>query len=251
MKLPFSFGQKKIIVEYFLAVLLRDETVSVVVLGETNTKLRIVTQQTMHLITPLEQIDIEELLDTLDKAITKVESELPADASLHKTVFGLKETWVEDAHIKKEYLVMLKKISDELELKPIGFLVFSEAISHLLQQEEGAPVSAILVEIGKQSTTVALIRGGKITETHNAPNEHYITHTIETLLTGITEVEILPSRILLFASEESTKISHTLLSHTWNKDLPFLHVPQVSVLPAGFDIKAVLVGTASQLEIGR
>lgn len=247
MKLPFSFGQKKVTIEYFLALLLRDETVSVVVLGETNGKLHIVTQQTKELTTPLEQIDTELLLDTLDKAITKVESALPEGSSLHKTVFGVKETWVEDAHIKKEYLTMLKKISDELELKPIGFLVFSEAISHLLQEEEGAPVSAILVEMGKLTTTVALIRGGKVTETHSAPNEHHAAHTIEKILAGITSVEILPSRILLFASEQSGKMSHTLLAHTWSADLPFLHVPQVKILSPGFDIKAVLVGTAAQL----
>ncbi len=247
MKLPFSFRQKKETVEYFLALLLRDETVSIVVLGETNGKLHIVTQQTKQLATPLEQIDTEILLDSLDKGITKVESELPEGSNLHKTVFGLKETWVEEAHIKKDYLSVLKKLSDELELKPIGFLVFSEAISHLLQEEEGAPVSAILVEMGKVTTTVALIRGGKITETHSAPNEHHPAHTIEKILAGITSVEILPSRILLFASEESGKTSHTLLAHTWNTDLPFLHVPQVKVLPQGFDIKAVLVGTAAQL----
>ncbi len=170
MKLPFSFGQKKENKEYFLAVLLRDETASIVVLEETHNKLRIIAQQTTHLPTPLEHIDIEKLLDILDKGITSLESQLPAQSSLHKTVFGLKESWVEEAHIKKEYLGMLKKISEELELKPIGFLVFSEAISHLLQQEEGAPVSAILVELGKQTTTVILVRGGKITETHTVPN---------------------------------------------------------------------------------
>lgn len=247
MKLPFSFGQKKEIVEYFLALLLRDETVSVVVLSETGGKLHIVTQQTKQLTTPLEQIETEVLLDTLDKAITTVESALPEGSALNKTVFGLKETWVEDAHIKKEYLAILKKVSDELELKPIGFLVFSEAISHLLQEEEGAPVSAILVELGKLTTTVALIRGGKVTETHSAPNEPHPAHTIEKILAGITSVEILPSRILLFASEESGKTSHTLLAHKWNTDLPFLHVPQIKVLSQGFDIKAVLVGTAAQL----
>lgn len=247
MKLPFSFGQKKETLEYFLALLLRDETVSVVVLGESGGKLRIITQQTKQLTTPLEQIDIEQLLDTLDKAITIVESQLPAGASLHKTVFGLKETWVEEAHIKKEYLSTLKKVSEELELKPIGFLVFSEAISHLLQEEEGAPVSAILIELGKLTTTVALLRGGKVTETHSAPNEPHPAHTIEKILAGITSVEILPSRILLFSSEQSGKTEHTLLSHKWNPDLPFLHVPQVKVLHPGFDIKAVLVGTAAQL----
>lgn len=247
MKLPFSFGKKQEPIEYFLALLLRDETVSVVVLEEKNTKLTVVTQQTKELSKPLEDSDQEELLDALDKAITTVESQLPNGASLHKTVFGLKETWVEETHIKKDYLAKLKVISEELELKPIGFLVFSEAISHLLQEEEGAPISAILVEAGKHTTTTALIRGGKVTETHSAPNEHSVAKVVETILAGITSVEILPSRILLFSSEDSGKAAQHLLSHTWSKDLPFLHVPQVTVLAPGFDIKAVLHGTAAQL----
>src|SRR5258708_1054111 len=157
MKLPFLFGKKQEPIEYYLALLLRDEPLNVVALKEQNGKLYVTAQQTNSIPSPLEEIESEKLLEILDKAITSIETELPKDATLHKTVFGVKETWVEASHIKKEYLGKLKIISEELELKPIGFLVFSEAISHLLQAEEGAPISAILIEIGKLTTTVALI----------------------------------------------------------------------------------------------
>src|SRR5579871_3505628 len=177
MKLPFSFGQKKELTEYFLALLLRDETISVVVLEEKATKLHLVSQENVSLSNLLEEVDFEEILDSLDKAITKLENALPPKAELYKTVFGVKESWVEEAHIKKEYLAKLKKISDELELKPIGFLVFSEAIAHLLQEEEGAPVSAILVESGEKSTAISVLRAGKVAETHTIQNQEHLAKT--------------------------------------------------------------------------
>ena len=66
-----------------------------------------------------------------------------------KTIFGVKGSWVDESKINPEKLAKLKKISDELGLIPIGFLVIFEAIAFLLEKEEGAPVTTILAETGK------------------------------------------------------------------------------------------------------
>jgi hypothetical protein len=247
MKLPFSlpFG-KKDKPEYFLALLLRNEKVNAVIFEETQGKVRVIGQQEEYFQKQLEDTNEEELLEAIDKAISTAESHLPEGVETQKTIFGVKESWVENAKIKPQHLGFLKKISENLGLSPIGFIVIHEAIVHLMQKEEGAPVSAILVEIDKTAIVVSLIRAGKIVETKSSPIEKSIPETVDQVLHHF-DYEILPSRIILFNGVDEEKLTQSFISHSWSRQLPFLHVPQIKALPHGFDAQAVLAGAASQM----
>ena len=246
MNLPFFKNfNKKIIPLYYLVLVLRDEKAQAVVFEEIESKARIVGQKEQHFSTSIDEVSQEELLEKLDKAISASESSLPENIQTQKTIFGVKESWTDNDQIKKEYLAKLKKVSEELGLIPIGFLVISQAISHLLQKEEGVPVSAILVEINKKSVTVTLLRAGKSIETKSSDIHDSIPFTVDTLLKHFNVPEILPSRIIIFNGEED--LSQEFISHTWSKSLPFLHLPQITNLPVEFDAKAVLFGAATQM----
>jgi len=66
-------------------------------------------------------------------------------------------------------------------------------------------------------------------------------------LRSFANVEVFPSRIIIFNGGYDDKLVQTFITHLWSKSLPFLHVPQISILPAGFDAKAVVFGAASQM----
>ena len=248
MKLPFPFPfGKKEKKEYFLSLLLREEKATAVIFEELSGKIRIVGEHEESFSDFIDEISFEELLEVLDKTISTAESSLPNNIETQKTIFGLKETWIENSKIKKEYLLKLKKISEALGLIPIGFLVTHEAIAHLLQEEEGAPVSAILVEIGKKNIAVSLLRAGRITETKRAEIEESVPKTTDKILHHFVNYEILPSRIIIFNDKGHERLSREFISFTWSKSLPFLHIPQITALPEGFDAKAMLSGAATQM----
>lgn len=248
MKLPIPqlFGKKEKS-QYFLTLLLRDEKVSASIFEELSSKVKVIGEHEEAFKTSLDTAPEDELLDVLDKAISSAESPLPSSVETQKTIFGVKKDWVLENKIKKQYLVILKKVSDALGLIPIGFLVISEALVHLLEKEEGAPVSAILVEVGEKNSTVSLIRAGKIIETKEALIENSVAATTDKILHYFTKAEVLPSRIILFDGENSEALAQELISHSWSPALPFLHVPQITTLPEGFAEKAVLIGAASQM----
>lgn len=248
MKLPFSLQfKKKITNQYFLALLLWDEKVTAVIFEETEGKVRIVGEHEEQFTTALEHATTEELLEVLDKAISNAEGGLDEGIQTQKTVFGVKEEWVEESKIKKEYLVKLKKISESLSLTPIGFLVIPEAIAHLLSREEGAPVSAILVEIGKKAVTVSHIRAGRVIETKTKTLEDSPAKTTDALLHSFTKAEIFPARVIIFNSDDKERLVHEFTTHNWSRQLPFLHVPQITTLSKSFDARAVLFGAAGQM----
>src|SRR3989344_1957655 len=146
MKLPFSlpFGKKEK-KEYFLALLLRDEKITAVIFEESLGKVHIIGQNETSFSDSIETASQEEWLDVLDKAISGAESALSSNILTHKTIFGVKENWVQDSKLKKDYGAKIKKASQALELTPIGFLILHEAVVHQMQTEEGAPVSAVLL----------------------------------------------------------------------------------------------------------
>lgn len=248
MKLPIlsSLFKKTPPSEYFLAFLLRDEHVHAVVFEEVGGRIQVVGQGKAELPSSLETLSQENLLNAADKAISIAEQALPEGVQTHKTVFGVKTSWVDDSHISKDYLTKLKQLSEELDLQPIGFLVFPEAIAHLLQKEEGAPVSGILVDAGKKHVSLTLIRAGRIIETKEVSLGESLITTVETALKQFENVEIFPSRLILF-DNGNKNVEHAFISHHWSKALPFLHVPQVSTLSSDFDTRAILFGTATQM----
>lgn len=246
-KLPFlkNLFKKRNNSEFFLSLVLRDEKASAVVFQEINGKINVVGEHVVNFKTSVEEATEDELLDAIDKAVSTAEKNLPPDMESHKTIFGVKQDWIVNGKIKPAYLTKLKKVSDELEFKPMGFLVIPEAIAHLLQKEEGAPVTAILAEIGHKNVTLSFIRAGKIIESKTGEIGESLVGTVELLLKHFS-AESLPPRIILFDSGRE-EVTQKFITHKWSQSLHFLHLPQVSVLPANFDARAVLSGAATQM----
>jgi len=245
MKLPFFLKLNKKKPELFLVLVLRDEKVNAVIFEEEKAKAQVVGKHEEYLKNSIDSTSLEELLDVLDRTISKAQSSLPEGSEPQKTIFGVKEDWIENDKIKKEHLLKLKKVCDELGLTPIGFLIIPQAVSYLLQKEEGAPLSAIFVDAGKTSVTVSLVRSGKIMETRSATTEDKISDTVDNLLKQFTTQESLPSRIIIFDGQKD--LSYEFVSHQWDKSLPFLHLPQITNLNSGFPARAVLFGVVTQM----
>lgn len=248
MKLPFITNKKEE-ASYYLALLLSENEASALVLHEAMGKVKILSMNSETFAQSIEDVAPTTLIDLLDKTISRAEEILPPHIETHKTVFGVKDSWVdsETKKIKKEYLTKLKKVCDSLDLTPVGFMVTTEAIVHLLQEEDGAPLSAILSEIGKDSVSVSVVRGGKLLETLISPLESYNAVTVVDRLLRHVNVPVLPERIILFDSKITEHMTQQFIAHHWTRDLPFLHVPQVTVLPEGFAGKAIAVGAAEQM----
>lgn len=249
MKLPLSFlSSKKEESEYYLALILTDEKAGAVILKAEEGTLKKINSSEAFFSESLEELSHDDLIASIDKAISRAEEVLPPDIQTHQTVFGVKDNWVdsETKKIKKEYLEKLKKVCNALDLKPIGFMVTVEAITHLMQDEEGAPLSAIFAEVHKKEVSLSLLRGGKVIESVKSPHLESVPLTVDKLLGHFT-VPVLPARIVIFQSKPDERTNHAFLNHQWSKHLPFLHIPQVTVLPQSFDMRSLMYGAATQM----
>lgn len=169
-----------------------------------------------------------------------------------KVIFGLPESWTEGKNIKKDRQELLQEVCQKLELKPVGFVSTFDAITFHLKKIEGIPLSAILVRLGKEKLLVAVCQVGKTLKVEEVVrSEDLAADTCEGLLRF--EAETLPSRMLLFDSEDMEEARQALTAFHWEKarvegkKLPFLHFPKIEVLPADFDINAVSLSGGTEV----
>lgn len=233
--------------EFFLTLYIKPYSVGAVLLEKKGRNLLVVSSYESSLSSHVDTLSPQELLEYSDKAISSIENSIPQARDVEKTIFALPTHWVEDAKIKRDHLLSLKKITDDLSLVPIGFLISTEAIVHALQEKEGAPLSAILIEIINDQLFLSLVKQGKILEEDRATIQESAIATSEHLLHTLKAAEVLPSRILLIESSQNDKKQQVFVSHTWAKSIPFLHIPQVEVLDKVFELEAVIKGVADQL----
>lgn len=162
-----------------------------------------------------------------------------------KLLFGVPDNWLEDENIRPEYLKILKRMVKELGVEPMAYVSTTHAIAHFLQKQHGVPPSAILVNLANP-LVISVIKGGKTIASVTQPTGKNLGDSIEKGLGSLTEVEVFPSRILLFGDEDQ-KIKDELASHPWMEQLPFLHLPRIEQLPKETTIQAVAFAGASEL----
>src|SRR5437868_1081748 len=97
MKLPFPFlKSKKEESDYYLGLILTDEKAGAVILKADEGTLTKVNAHETPFPVSLEELSIDDLITSVDKAVSRAEEILPPHIQTHQTVFGVKGNWVDD-----------------------------------------------------------------------------------------------------------------------------------------------------------
>ena len=249
MKLPnLPFLSKKSEEEFFIALLFKPKSIIAILLNNQNGALSIVSTKSVSL--DLDSASIEEIIASSDEAISSIELSVDETKNLEKTIFSLPYSWVDhDGSIKKEKLLQLKKLSVELALKPMGFIISMEALIKYFQDKDGIPLNAIFVEEAKNKIYLYLVKGGNIAEVQSGEVTEEVEKSVEHTLKKVENFKQLPSKMILLYHDDIDSRQQNFLNYPWTKDLPFLHLPQISLLEKGFENEAVVDAIASQLNV--
>lgn len=157
-------------------------------------------------------------------------------------IFGLPESWIEKDQITTQKKKILKKICEEFEFKPLGFVATIEALIDYLKTIEGTPVSAVFVDLQETQITTTLVNLGKIIGSEMVGKSEDLAADIREGLARFENIENYPSRIILFDGVvDFEEAKQQIISFDWLKDLPFLHFPKVESLDTNIAVKAVAI----------
>lgn len=194
----------------------------------------------------------EDLLSATDAALSACVQKLPEELpEPSKTVFGVSSAWVEGGEIKSDHLSQIKKICTELALTPTGFVVLPEAIANLYKSEEGTPINAVILGLGKEFLEISIFKLGNLVGTaHVGRSLSVVEDTVE----GLSRFEgaaPLPSRIIVFDGKEGEldEAKNSLSSATWEgiEKVKFLHTPKVELVSPERKILATSLAGAAEI----
>ncbi|MBI2011344.1 hypothetical protein HYS91_01115 [Candidatus Daviesbacteria bacterium] len=238
-KLPF-FSPKSSENEYFFALNIDQTQVQASLWSLENNQLKLVN-------IALANIEDGKLIEAANLSLDETLGALEIEPS--KILFGVPDSWLQDDNLKEEHLKTIKDLVKELDLSPMAYVSSAHAISHLLQKIQGVPLTAILVNIS-DPLIITIVKAGKIIGSESVRRSDNLAKDIEKGLLTFSEVEVLPSKILLFGptgSVNGEKLKDDLLSFPWMSNLPFLHLPKVDILDQKVTIAAVSFAGASEL----
>lgn len=187
-------------------------------------------------------------LEACDRAIARLVEKEGRD-DFEKVVLGLPASYLTpEDDVDHTIRPHIKTLTHELELTAIGFVPIHQAIVHQIRQEEGVPPSVILIESDSQGSTLILYRVGVMVGKVKIGNDDFVAN-LEKTLKGFKDIEVLPSRILLYGGDtallEASK--RDLLKHPWPTRANFLHYPKIDVLSVISLAWAVSLAGASEL----
>lgn len=193
-----------------------------------------------------------ELSEAVDTALSSTIQKLPEDyPEPTKTVFGVSSSWVTGGEIKDEHLAKIKAICTELTLTPVGFVVIPEAIAHLYKADEDAPLSGIVVGLGKDNLEISVFKMGNLIGSTQVSRSLSITDDVIEGLSRFEGASPLPSRFIVFDGRdgELEEAKEELIKHVWGEEekMKFLHTPKAEVLGSERKVLAVSLAGASEI----
>lgn len=234
-------GKKEEVIEYFFALNIGPEKLTAALWSLQGSELKILS-------TAAETYSANgEILRVSDKLLDEVLGERALEPK--KILFGVPDHFLQDEDLKEEYLKLLRGIVKELDLEPMAYVATSHALLHFLEKKEGVPTTAILVGFDSKHLEVTVARAGRLDGTRVIERGENSGADIEKALLQFTDVETLPSKILIYGEEkaELEKLKTHLLSFTWMSKLSFLHFPKIETLEEEVGIKSICLAGASEI----
>lgn len=193
-----------------------------------------------------EKNEDKSLINAVDVSITNASEGIEPEPN--KVIFGLPEGWVRGEKISESKKEILKELCSKLELQPLGFVVALEALVAYLKKKEGAPVSAIFINLSETQSAISLVRLGKIKGSQIVGRSDDLAADIREGLARFGHLDDLPTRMILFNGlVDFEEAKQQLISFDWQEQLPFLHFPKVETLEVSVLIKAVAIAGGAEV----
>lgn len=227
-------------VKYYFGLILReDDGVGMILkIDETKHTISIVDESKFNYSNSWERI-----VEDVDQVLSLLENQ--NNLKVKQIIYFVYSHMVSqaDKQIKPIYLNKIKRIAKELELKPLGYIAYHEALVNYFRRVEESPLTSTIIELDKNSISLFIYKGGVVTYSDEVASTS-ITNLIDDLEVAFAKVSsgnkaFLPSRMILYDSHNIERESTKIITHHWNENL-FIQIPRVEVITMD-RIKAALI----------
>ncbi|MBD3279374.1 MAG: hypothetical protein GF390_01540 [Candidatus Pacebacteria bacterium] len=164
----------------------------------------------------------------------------PESENVTQTVFAFDSDWATQAGVAAEKKPLLQKLSKELTLKPLGFVLVEEALHHFLLNQDQF-VSALVLYLRAHRLVIGLLKQGKWLGTKEVGRSANLVADVEEGLARAINLlprktaDRFPAQILLttltLADKKLQEHQQQLLTQDWSEKAKFLQTPIIESLP--------------------
>jgi hypothetical protein len=237
MDLPNLFSSTPQKDKLFLGLIMTEQTVQAILWKIANSKISAVK------ISEIIHISKEnEVLVKTDAALQEL-GEL--SENLSDVLLGLESSWVNPKGVIDAKKPLLKKLSDELSLKPIGFVVTTEAITQFLNKQD-PKLNSLLLFFASNKISVSLVEHGILQKTESVGRSDDtvgdLTEALARFKSG--HQKELPTNIKLISvnlnPEELFEQQQALMATDWVKEGFFISTPGIEILDKDLAVDGVV-----------
>lgn len=188
--------------------------------------------------------------DNLTEDIDNAFFQLGKDSSykVNKIIFFLYSHLIDqnNQQIKQPCLNKIKSITQELELKPLGYIDYHEVLDIYFCRKEQLSLTAIIIEVDQSLLSLFVYKAGKLFFFDSQAISDNLIKDIELILNKIKQKTILPSRIIIYDSSKLKDKAAEITAHEWSEDL-FIQIPKVEALEVKQLEEALIFGFSSRI----
>lgn len=231
MALPSLFGAHKAIQEtYFLSLYITEELVQATVWGIKQSQIDIISRSQPHRYT-----NQKEAVAKVDEALQELSKE---SEQTNKVVFGFDASWIRQTSVTDDHKNLVKSITTELNLEPLGFVSTSESLVQQLISDQPR-LNSVVLFFHQDLVSLFLLRNGKLVAYVDSPRSEDaiadVREGLQRLVKQSDSDEYLPSQMLLVRSslydEQLTAQQPKLMGYDFSQEQRFVETPVMEVLP--------------------
>jgi hypothetical protein len=221
---PFSSGQTE--ASRYLTIALSDTKIQALFWHVANQQPELVQHSSVRQYSSVEEVVVE-----ADKVLQELGKE---SEHVNDVIFALEPSWVNATDVEVAYKPILKRLSEELSLNPVGYVVFSESLVKELLADQ--PHSSLLfVYFTQHEVFIQLLYRGSVAATQRVGrSDNSAADVIEALarITQENSTVSLPSHMILASQElEQAQLQEeqqALLAQDWTQQ-GFTHPPTIDI----------------------
>ncbi len=171
----------------------------------------------------------ENIVDDVDELLAILENE--TKIHVNECIYFIYSYFIDDAtgEIKDQYKNVMRQISKELDLKPLGFIECHESVKDMLEKEEGTPLNSVMAEIDSTHVSLYVYKGGKLIYKDETARTDSITDDLTEIIDKRKDQYLLPSKMVVYGSSSLEKEAALIKEHNWKEDA-FIQAPRLLVL---------------------
>jgi|GEM_PF-1971287 len=181
----------------------------------------------------------DKILEDVDNLISELE--LKTNHHLSQTIFFL-HSWMIDPEtyeIKAPYKDIIKKLSKDLELEPLGYIDVKEALERYFKDQ--SIVNTVAIEVNKTKLGVTVIKGNKIIHSQYIARTDEVGDDLSSVFKELPKHITLPNMMKVFGDEDKAEIASKLATYEWDEKI-FPEHPTIEVIKQD-DLNKTLVET--------